>query len=303
MPTPITAGYPMNWTHLTAFHAVAETGGMTAGAERLGVSQPAVSRHVKDLEAALGVALFDRVGRGLRLTREGEFLAEYARRIFALAGEAERGVAELRAASSGRLAVGASTTIGAYLLPATLVAFRRVHPGVRVSVEVMNTDWVHRLLRDHAIDLGLTEGFVERDDLVGERFAEDELVAIAAPAHPLAARKRVSPKTLAAQPFLLREHGSGTLAVEEQALAALGLAIEPAMTLGSTEAIKRFVAAGDAVAIVSRLAVAAEVDAGTLAVVPVEGLKIPRPLHLVRHRDRSDGPAVKAFLEVLANRH
>jgi DNA-binding transcriptional LysR family regulator len=289
----------MNLNHLAVFHAVAQAGGMTRGAERLDVSQPAVSKQVRGLERALGVQLFDRVGRRARLSRAGEVLADYARRIFALAREAEEALAEVRAAGRGRLAVGASTTIGAYLLPGVLAEMWRRHPGVELVVEIDNTTEVHRRLARHELDVGLTEGFVEANELDAEVFHRDELVVVAAPGHPLAARPRVPLAALRHEPFVLREPGSGTRAVQEQALARLKLPVRVVMTLGSTEAIKRVVAEGVGLAVLSRLSVRAECAAGALAVLPVAGLRIDRPLYLVRRKGRRDGPALQAFCAVL----
>src|SRR6516225_5685295 len=126
----------MNLNHLAIFHAVAQTGSMTLGAERLDISQPAASKQVQELESALGVHLFDRIGRRIHLSQAGEILADYARRLFALAEEAEEAIADVRAARRGRLAIGASTTIGSYLLPGLLAEFSRRHPNVELLVEI-----------------------------------------------------------------------------------------------------------------------------------------------------------------------
>jgi DNA-binding transcriptional LysR family regulator len=292
----------MNLNHLAVFHAVAQAGSMTLGAERLDVSQPAVSKQVRELERVLGVHLFDRVGRRVHLSQAGEILADYARRLFALAHEAEAAMADVRAVGQGRLVVGASTTIGTYLLPDVVAEFWRRHPGVELLVEIENTEQIHRRLAGLEVDVGLTEGFVEEDELEAEVFHRDELVMIAAPGHPLAARSRVPLSAVRREPFVLREPGSGTRAVEERALAHLKLPVRVAMALGSTEAIKRVVAEGVGLAIVSRLAVHAECAAGALAVLPVAGLRIERPLHLVRRRGRRDGPALQAFCGVLRER-
>jgi DNA-binding transcriptional LysR family regulator len=289
----------MNLNHLALFHAVADTGSMTMAAERLGISQPAVSKQVKEFEKALGVGLFDRLGRGIRLTQAGELLAEYARRVFALVREGERAVADLVGLDRGRLTVGASTTIGSYLLPPVLAAFAERHPDVELLVEIANTEEVHRRLLARTLDVALTEGFVEGEELDGEVFGVDELVLVACPTHPLARRRQVKVADLEGEPFVLREPGSGTRAVEEQALARFGLKVDVAMSLGSTEGIKRVVASGLGMAIVSRLSVAGELSAATLVVVPVAGMRIDRPLHLVRQRGRRDGPALKAFCAVL----
>jgi DNA-binding transcriptional LysR family regulator len=289
----------MNLNHLAVFHAVAQAGSMTLGAERLDISQPAVSKQVRALERACGVHLFDRVGRRVRLSSAGVILAEYARRLFALAHEAEEAMADVRAVRRGRLVIGASTTIGTYLLPGVLAEFWRRHPDVELLVEIANTEQVHRRLAAHELDVGLTEGFVEEEELEAEVFHHDELVVIASPGHPLAGKPRVPPSALQQEPFVLREPGSGTRAVEERALAGLKSPVRVVLALGSTEAIKRVVAEGVGLAIVSRLAVRAECAAGTLAVLPVAGLRIERPLHLVRRKGRRDGPALQAFSSVL----
>jgi DNA-binding transcriptional LysR family regulator len=272
---------------------------MTLGAERLDVSQPAVSKQVRELERALGVPLFDRVGRRVRLSQAGEVLADHARRLFALAHEAEQAMADVRAVGRGRLAIGASTTIGTYLLPGVLAEFWRRHPGVELLVEIENTEQVHRRLGRHELDVGLTEGFVGGNDLDAEVFLQDELVVIAARGHRLAGKPRVPLSELRQEPFILREPGSGTRAVQEQALARLKLPVRVVMALGSTEAIKRVVAQGVGLAVVSRLAVREECTAGTVAVLAVAGLRIGRPLHLVRRKGRRDGPALRAFCGVL----
>jgi DNA-binding transcriptional LysR family regulator len=292
----------MNLNHLAIFHAVAQTGSMTLGAERLDISQPAVSKQVQELESVLGLHLFDRIGRRVHLSRAGEILADYARRLFALAHEAEAAMAEVRTAGRGRLAIGASTTIGTYLLPGVVAEFWRRHPRIELSVQVENTEQIHRRLAGHELDLGLTEGLIEEEGLDAEVFHRDELVIIAAPGHQLAGQARVPLSAVREESFILREPGSGTRAVEERALARLKLPVQVVMALGSTEAIKRVVAEGVGLAIVSRLAVAAECAAGTLAVLPVAGLHIDRPLHLVRRQGRRDGPAVQAFCGILRER-
>ena len=139
----------MNLNHLAIFHAVAQTGSMTLGAVRLDISQPAVSKQVQDLERALGVHLFDRIGRRVRLSHAGEILADYARRLFALAHEAEEAMADVRAVGRGRLVLGASTTIGTYLLPGVVAEFWRRHPRIELLVQIENTEQVHRRLAGH----------------------------------------------------------------------------------------------------------------------------------------------------------
>jgi DNA-binding transcriptional LysR family regulator len=208
-------------------------------------------------------------------------------------------MADVRGVGRGRLTIGASTTIGTYLLPGVMAGFWRRHPTIELLVRIENTEQVHRRLAGHELDVGLTEGFVEEEELGAEVFYQDELVVIASARHRLAGKSRVSLRAVQEEPFILREPGSGTRAVEERALERLKLPVRVVMALGSTEAIKLVVAEGIGLAVVSRLSVQAECAAGILAVLPIAGLRMERPLHLVRRKGRRDGPALQAFCGVL----
>src|SRR5689334_21610428 len=156
----------MNLYHLKIFHEVARSGGVTRAAERLMVSQPAVSKQLKDFERSLKTPLLERDGRGVRLTAEGELLAGYARRVFALVGEAEAALEDASSLRRGVLAVGASPTLGAYLLPAVLVRFRRRFPGIVLRFEVENAAVLHRRVAEGGIEAGITEVKPSGDGLV-----------------------------------------------------------------------------------------------------------------------------------------
>ena len=291
----------MNRNHLALFHAVARAGGISRGAELARVSQPAVSKQIKELEGALGIRLLERLPRGTRLTDGGRLLAEYAQRLAALEQEAARAVEEFRGLKRGRLAIGASTTIGAYLLPQALGEFHRRHPDLELQLEIANTQAIQRLLLVGKVELGLTEGLMEAEHLDSKIFAEDELVAIAPRGHPLLKRKHVTMRHLCHEPFVMREEGSGTRAVVELALRKRGLSVKPVLSLAGTEAVKHAVIAGIGLAIVSRLAIHCELQAGSLTVVPINDLKIRRPLHLQTLQGRTPGPAAVRFLDILAS--
>lgn len=295
----------MNLNHLALFVAVAEAGSISRGAERLHISQPAVSKQIADFEAALGVRLLDRVPRGVHLTEAGELLLVYARRLFAVETDAVRAITELKGLERGRLCVGASTTIGSYLLPKALARFHQQYPGIAVELRVGNTGEIQELLRARAIDIGFTEGFADADDLVAIVFHTDELVAVTAPDHTLAqSALPVSGARLMEEPLILREIGSGTRAVLERALAQKGITVPPpALTLSGTEAIKRAVMAGAGVAFVSRLAVEEEIVSGRLVALSFSdglGTQLRRPLHRLRLKGTVDGRVVQAFLKTLA---
>jgi DNA-binding transcriptional LysR family regulator len=296
----ITKRDAMNLHHLSIFKTVCEEGGISRGAERLMISQPAVSKQLQQLEQSLGVQLMDRLPSGVRLTQAGELLLDHARRLFAVESEAEQALAQLRGLHRGRLAVGASMTVGVYLLPELLAKFRRTHPSIELQCEIGNTKHIQQLLLHNVVDVGLTEGFVESPDLLAEVFQTDELVAITKPDHPLQRRKNVTLDMFLREPLIVREIGSGTRAVIERALAQRGMEMKPAFTLANTEAIKRTVTAGIGVAIVSSLAIQTELATGQLAILNVKNLSVRRPLHCLEVRGKTRSPAIEAFLEKLS---
>lgn len=289
----------MNLHHLALFRCVAQCGNVSAAAQQLAISQSAVSKQVQDFEQALGLKLFDRLPRGVRLTEAGRFLLGYANRLFAVQAEAETALSDLQQLGRGRITLGASRTIGSYLLPDWLAAFHAQHPAIEVSLRVDNTGEIERQLLAGEIDIGFAEGVPEAAGLDYRVFAEDELVLIASPRHPCADAAPLSLRKLTRETLLMHEPGSGTRAVTEQALRALGLHLKPAMTLASTEALKQTVRTGVGLAFLSNFAVRAEVDAGHLRVLPVKGLRIRRKLFILQPRGTAPSPAVAAFLSGL----
>lgn len=291
--------YQMNIRHLAIFHQVARSGSISRAAEQLHISQPAISKQLREFEARQGLALFDRLPRGMRLTEAGRLLAGYADQIFVLESEAQRALGDLQGLQAGSLCIGASTTIGSYLLPEVFVAFRERYPDVALNLVVGNTQAIQIRLLAGELDLGFTEGFVDAPGLDAEVFLMDELLPVAAADHPLLREEAVSVSRLCRESMLVREAGSGTLAVMQAALTRHGASPRIAMSLGSTEAIKRALSLSTCVAVVSRLAVQAELQSGALRAIPVRGLLIERPLHQVRLRYRYRTAAVSAFLDLL----
>jgi DNA-binding transcriptional LysR family regulator len=288
----------LNLNQLRIFSEISRAGNITRAAERLDLSQPAVSKQLVELEQSVGMALFDRLPRGVRLTPAGELLLNHATRILSAEHAAEQELAELAGLSRGRLSVGASTTIGSYLVPRLFGEFHREHPEIGLELEIANTAVIQDAVLDNRVDLGLTEGFVSSDALDVEVVHRDEMVAIAAPGDAWVTRP-VAVAALARKPFILREQGSGTRAVVEAALAQVGVEVEPVMSLGSTEAVKSAVAAGLGIAFVSRLTVELELAAGRLVALDVADLQIRRALHLVRLKSKRTFPAVDAFVRLL----
>lgn len=290
---------PLNLNHLAVVRAVAAEGSVSRAADQLLVSQPAVSKQLRELERQVGVPLFDRLPRGVRPTQAGALLADYAGRVFALAAEAEERLAELRGLARGELRVGASTTIAVYLLPPVFAAFRKAYPGVRLTVDIANATEIAQRLSAGGLDVALSEGEPDPADFDATPFMTDELIAIAPANHPLAGRRRVTAAAVCAEPFVVREAGSGTRAVVERALAAKKLSVSPVMAVGSTIVIKRAVAAGIGLAFVSRLACELELQTGTLVELKASDLTITRPLYRLRVRGRHEGRAVAEFDRLL----
>ncbi len=283
---------------LTVFRIVAERHSFTSAAEALHVSQPAVTAHVKTLEEALGVRLFERTNTGAQLTRAGERLQAYARQAHQLMQETLREIGSMSGEDRGSLRLGASTTIAQYLLPRMLAAFLESHQRIELSVLGANTAQIVAQVLARKIDVGLIEGPPGSGDVRLESFVRDEIVVVVAAEHPFAALLGAGPTVaeLAGEPLLLRESGSGTRRVVEDALRKAGVALRGlriVMELDSTEAIKSGVEAGLGVGFISRWALR---NSTNIRAVRVEGLEINRIFQFIYpHGPEPAGPA-GAFL-------
>lgn len=283
----------MNLHQLAVFLSVAQEGSVTRGADRIAISQPAVSRAIAELEGSLGVRLFDRGPKGVTVTEAGRTLQGYATRIFSLEREASEAMADLRGLRAGRLAIGASTTIGDRLLPPAIAAFGTAHPEVELSMDVANTETIHAGVEAGRYDVGYTEGDADPERFEIRTFYEDELLLVAAPSHPLAGGE-ASLDELSDCSFVMREAGSGTRIVVERELRAHGIVPRVTASLGSSAAVQSAVAAGLGLAALSRLAVADDLASGRLATIEVP-FKIRRSLHRVRLAWRGESAALRAF--------
>jgi DNA-binding transcriptional LysR family regulator len=289
----------LNLNQLRVFNAVCDELSVTGAARRLRISQPAVSKQLAELEQTVGVVLVDRLPRGLRLTEAGKLLAAHAQRLFRVEADAEAALAELLGLRAGRLAVGASTTTGNYLLPRVLGDFHLRYPNVSVELVIGNTRTITEAVFEGQLDLGVTEGLVPGEALSDQVLARDELVVVVAAQHPLAQQTPVPLSNLASVPWICRESGSGTRQVVEAAFAERGYSLTPAVTLGSSEAIKAMVALGLGFALLSRHTVELEVQAGHLCVLEVTGLQVQRDLHLLTLRGKHPSAAAAEFQRLL----
>ena len=281
-----------NLRQLEIFAATAREGSTRAAAQRVARSQSATSAALGELEAAMGVLLFDRVGRGLRLNENGRALLPRANALLDQARDMQTLFGTVHGAP---LRVAASFTIGEYLLPGLISKWTQTHPTGLVQLQIGNTRDVIDTISSFDADFGFIEGPQTHPDLITKPWMEDELVVVASPRHKLA-RKVVTTKQLAKATWALREDGSGTRQVADSWLAPHLSEIRVGFEMGSTEAIKHVVAAGSALSCLSRHAVAQSLEDGHLVVLRTELPPARRRLTLVVHRDKRLGSSAEAFV-------
>jgi len=292
----------MNLHHLAVFHAVAQNASVSLASRQMHISQPAISRELKQLETRLGVPLFERLPRGMRLTEAGALLYDYATRIFALERSAESAVQDYLGVGVGSLEIGASQTIGNYLLPDLLAQFRQAYPRIRLALEIDNTETVARGVESYRYALGFVEGLPPVGGFVVETLRQDRIVPIIATGHPLALKPPASARALAALPALLREVGSGSRQVIEAAFARRKLVLISAGEVGSSEALLRAAIAGAGLVWMSELSAQDALARRDVVQLPTHGLRIERSLSLIRIKDRHLSPAAAAFIDLCRGR-
>lgn len=289
----------LNLHQLATFQVVAKYCSFVRAAEELHFSQPAVSAQIRHLEKALGVKLFDQIGRKTHLTQAGEELYLYSQKIFSVIEETLEIIEALRSPQYGRLSVGADTTVGSYVIPGLLGKFRQIYPEVEISLEVLNRASLIDALVSNRVDMAVM-GTVPADFPVEiEPFAFNELVLVAAPTHRLARQKGVPIEELGREHFLLRESGSGTRAALERALQEADIPLQVSMQVGNNSAIKQGVAAGLGIALISRVALDMELETGRLVILDVEGFPIVRQWRIVHMKDKYLSATARAFKSFL----
>src|SRR3989475_11788488 len=296
---PLDLDRAMTLRQLRTFKAVADLSSFSLAAQQLRLSQPSVSYQVKELEEAIGMPLLDRLGKRVQLTQAGSILYAYARRTLDVLDEAALALEEMRGIKRGSLRVGASTTVGIYLLPAALGAFKKLHPGLIISLEIGTRARVQEQVLRNELDLAVVGPALKDPELAIIPFLSDELVVVAPAGHPLAHKRRLSLKDLEAQPFVMREAASGSRWSLEKEARKTGTKLSVAMELGSNGAIKHAVESGLGLAVISRYACALEVSSGRLVELHVRGFPIRRDWHIVHLRRRKLPASVRAFIEFL----
>lgn len=291
---------PLDLTKFRTFCSIARKGNFSAVAEDLFMSQSAVSQQIQALERRYGVVLFDRGSKGATLTEPGRILFEKAQKILDIEDEINHEFDDLRGLKGGELHVGASTTVGNYLMPFYLGEFRRRYPDVKVSLTVENTRMIEEQLLGGMFQLAVVEHDVQNPSLTKEPIQRDELVLFVSPQHPWAERGSVTKEQLMQEPFITRELGSGTREVIEDSLTKAGVnRLNVAMELGNSSAIKTAVQAGLGVSILSRRAIHPLLESGIIIQVPIKDVTLGRDFFLITVAERYASPASTMFMEML----
>ncbi|MEW5745183.1 MAG: selenium metabolism-associated LysR family transcriptional regulator [Nitrospirota bacterium] len=284
---------------LKVFCTVAETKSFSKTSEIIHLTQPAVSLQIQALEELYETKLFDRSSNTINLTPAGEVLYRYSKDILSLYAELEKEIGKITGLIKGSITVGASTTIGNYVLPSVIADFKKNHPKIKINVLIGNTKRVLDLLNSGVIDLGLVEGETSRHKIKVETLLTDELALIIPPMHPWAKKKVVSILEITKEPFIIREEGSGTRQMIEKYLASHGIKVGDmriALVLGGTESIKEAVESGMGISIVSRWAARKEIKYGSLRFVVTKEEKILREFSLLLPKNAVVSHAVDEFL-------
>jgi len=287
----------VNFHQLQIFYQVVQRLSITAAASDLRLTQPAVSLQIKALEKNLGLPLLERGGSKLRLTQAGEALYRCAVSILHAKDEAERSIAELSAATKGKLILGANTTGGMYLLPRIVREFKGLYPETEVIFQIESTEWIYEKILQNVVDMGLVGGPTEDRRFGVEQICLDHVALIVSPAHPFARAGKVSLSDLKAQPCILPSQGSRTRQFVERKLKEAGVTLRVAMQLPGTEAVKKAVEANLGMAFVSQFAVERECSLGDLKIIPIGRFEPTRHMELIYRKQKYFSPVAQRFRE------
>ncbi len=288
----------LTFRQIQVFAAVARHQSFTRAGHELHLSQPAVSMQIKLMEEQVGLPLFEQLGRKIYLTEAGHELARYSTAIAQQLDEAAQVINDLKGLAGGHLHIAVATT-GAYIAPYLLAAFARLHPHLKVSMDVTNREALLHQLADNEVDLAVMGRPTEELALDATAFLDNPLVVIAPPGHPLARHPQISLQDLAEYPFIVREAGSGTRSAAERFFSKAGVSLQTSMEMSSHEAIKHAVRAGMGLGIASLHTIREEVTAGHLIILAVQGLPIQRHWYLVHRQGKRLSAAAQAFRDFL----
>ena len=282
---------------LKLFVTVVEYKNFSRAAEELYMSQPSVSLQIRNLENELGSKLMNRSSKHLELTQSGEIFYEYAKQMLLLYDKAKQEIDQLTNIVTGSLKVGASYTLGEYILPFVLAEFAVQFPTVDIEVSIDNTEEITQAVRANHLDIALVEGEVSHSDIDVRPLMEDEIILVVPNQHPLAKLPIVTADHLQDQVWILRESGSGTRSFCDKLISDWGIKVKKTYIFGSSQAVKQAVVAGLGIALVSRWIVRKELDAKELTTVSIKGKRLSRSFSLIKSKNHEMSKAVEVFTE------
>jgi len=289
----------MNPHHLRTFLAVRRHRNYTRAAEEVFLTQPAVSRQMRQLEEELGVRLFEQIGKTLHLTDAGETLAVEAGKLLGAMERTAEAVRSCRSAERGSIRIGASTTPGFYLLPDLLGQFHRRFPKVALHYTVENSLRIEQMLVRNELDLGFVGANLSSRELDLKPLVEDEIVCFTSPSHRLAKVRRIAPSSLEEEMWIIREKGSATRLLFEDWLLSRKGAIRKSIELTCPETCKALVRAGIGISFMSVYGLRSEIRAKYLVKIPVTEMSLKRPIFLARHSEKRNSPVMESFLAIV----
>ncbi|WP_256759219.1 LysR family transcriptional regulator [Cohnella sp. WQ 127256] len=284
---------------LIVFLEVADTRNFSRAAERLHMTQPAVSQHIRSLEERLKVRLLERNNKSVTLTKAGDIVLHHAKEISGLYRRMEEMVNDLMHYTGGPLSIGASYTFGEYVLPLVLARLNLDFADIHPTVKIGNTSDIAEQVRNRELDVGIVEGEEIGTGLSMEKLAEDEMYIAAGAQHPLAKVTQIPLELLEGQTWIVREQGSGTRAAADKMFAALSVHPARLMEMGSTQSIKETVEAGLGVTLQSRWALRKELGLGSLKLLPIEGLPVKRSFNILLRKGDLRTRTIEVFLQTL----
>nr|WP_305953877.1 LysR family transcriptional regulator [Paenibacillus sp. FSL A5-0031] len=284
---------------LRVFVTVTEQSHFSRAADLLNISQPGVSLHIRNLENELGAKLLHRSPKQVRLTEAGDIMYQRAKQILSLYEEAKQDIQLLQDKVTGSLQIGASFTIGEYVLPSRLAEFAVQYPLVTIQTTIGNTEEIVQAVRSNELDIGLIEGDASAADLVVTPYMKDEMILIAPSTHPLAAERFIDAEMLQNQVWVLREVGSGTRAFSDQFIRDAQITQKRSYIFNSSQSVKQSVVSGLGIAMLSRWVVKKELESGELIQLRLSKQRFERDFSIIRHKEGAATMAVSMLLQRL----
>jgi len=291
--------HKINLREIKIFTTVCKTTSMSEAGRQLYMTQPAVSQTIIDLEEKLQVRLFERMNKKLILTYAGKILLKYSKRIILIMDEAENTLEDIANLKIGKIRVGASMTIGTYLLPSIIKEFNTKYPEINLNLIIDNTTVIEEKILNNDIDIGLVEGLIGAKDILFDSFYHDKLFLISSKDNPLAHKKIVEREDIKDQHFISREEGSGTREIIDKIMNAYNITYQIKHTLNNIEAIKKAIKNNLGISILPDIAVKEEVAQGDLIKLNLRDIQFKRSFNIIYHKDKNLTNLLQQFIEYI----